>query len=80
MGCDFEDLTTRERAVARLLAIGERNSDIADVLEISIKTVDTHRGHILKKLKLRNNVDLAREALRYGFVDPLPPAQHEDLL
>jgi len=66
----FPALTDRERAVALLLALGEKNAEIAAALGISIKTVDTHRGHILKKLKCRNNVDLARLAIREGYVQP----------
>lgn len=61
-------LSHREDQVAKLLALGSRNQDIAKQLDISIKTVDTHRQHVLKKLKLRNNVELARHALRQGWV------------
>ncbi len=64
----FPALTSRERQIASMLAVGFVNREIADNLDISIKTVDTHRGHILKKLGLRNNVELAREALRVGLV------------
>lgn len=66
----FPTLTGRERAIARELALGEKNADIAARLGISVKTVDTHRAHILKKLECRNNVDLARLAIRKGFVQP----------
>jgi two-component system response regulator NreC len=44
------------------------NREIAEHLDISIKTVDTHRGHILKKLRLRNNSDLTRFAVKHGYV------------
>jgi len=54
--------------VAKLLAVGETNRKIATMLGISIKTVDTHRGHVMQRLELRNNVDLARHALRKGWV------------
>lgn len=64
----FPTLTDREREIALLLARGDINREIAKALGISIKTVDTHRGHILKKLGLRHNVDLARYALRMGYV------------
>jgi DNA-binding NarL/FixJ family response regulator len=62
-------LSTREREVMKYLARGMTNREIADLLGISIKTVDTHRGHVLKKLGLRNNSDLTRFAIRYGYVD-----------
>lgn len=64
----FDVLTVRERQVAKLLAVGSTSREIAAQLEINIKTVDTHRGHLLKKLGCRNNVELARRALRTGLV------------
>jgi DNA-binding NarL/FixJ family response regulator len=66
----FPALTEREREVALKLAIGAKNSEIADDLGISSKTVDTHRSHLLKKLGCRNNVELARLAIREGYVAP----------
>lgn len=64
----FPALTERERDVALRLAVGDTCRDIAKSLDISIKTVDTHRGHILKKLACRHNVDLARLAIKLGYV------------
>lgn len=64
----FPELTAREREVALLIARGEPNREIATALGVSIKTVDTHRLHILKKLACRNNVELARLAIRRGHV------------
>ena len=61
-------LTARELEVMELLARGMTNREIGEQLAISIKTVDTHRGHLLKKLRLRNNSDLTRFALRHGYV------------
>lgn len=66
------ELSPREREVAGMLAVGATNHEIADKLDISIKTVDTHRGHVLKKLKLRNNVELALLAVRRGCIRFLP--------
>lgn len=63
-------LSAREHEVALLLARGDTNREIATALNISIKTVDTHRGHILKKLKLKNNVALVRHMIRAGLVTP----------
>ncbi len=42
---------------------------IASELGISIKTIDTHRGHVLKKLQLRNNSDITRFAIRNGYTE-----------
>ncbi len=64
----FAQLTEREKQVALELARGSTNRAIAEWLDISIKTVDTHRGHLLKKLKLRNNVELCRLAIRVGKI------------
>ena len=61
-------LTARETQVMEMLARGLTNREIAEQLQISIKTVDTHRGHVLKKLGLRNNTELARFAVKHGFV------------
>src|SRR5512146_1365723 len=56
-------LTAREQQVMEMLARGMTNREIAEHLAISIKTVDTHRGHVLKKLGLRNNSELTRFAV-----------------
>jgi two-component system invasion response regulator UvrY len=61
-------LTAREAQVMEMLARGMTNREIAEHLEISIKTVDTHRGHVLKKLGLRNNSELTRFAVKHGYV------------
>ncbi len=61
-------LTAREQQVMEMLGRGLTNREIAEHLEISIKTVDTHRGHVLKKLQLRNNSELTRFAVKHGYV------------
>lgn len=66
----FPTLTEREREVALRLALGISNGEVAEELGISPKTVDTHRAHVLKKLELRNNVELARYAIREGYLQP----------
>lgn len=63
-----ELLSKREFQVMSYLAQGMTNREIADLLNISVKTVDTHRGHVLKKLKLRNNSDITRFAIQHGYV------------
>ncbi len=61
-------LTAREQQVMEMLARGMTNREIAEHLDISIKTVDTHRGHVLKKLGLRNTSELTRFAVKHGYV------------
>ena len=61
-------LTAREQQVMEMLARGLTNREIAEHLQISIKTVDTHRGHVLKKLGLRNNSELTRFAIKHSYV------------
>lgn len=68
-------LTPREAEIATMLARGYRNAEIATILGISIKTIDTHRGHLLDKLDLRCNVALTRYAIRAGLV---PGAEADD--
>lgn len=64
---DFDLLTDREREVAYRLAMGASSKSVAEELRISQKTVDTHRGKVMAKLKVGNNAQLAREAIRSGF-------------
>lgn len=66
----YPELTNRELEVAYMLARGETNREISTALGISIKTIDTHRGHLLKKLGCRNNVALVRLMIRDGLVTP----------
>jgi two-component system, NarL family, invasion response regulator UvrY len=67
-GRPISPLTAREMQVMEMLARGMTNREIAHDLQISIKTVDTHRGHVLKKLGLRNNSELTRFAVKHGYV------------
>lgn len=64
----LESLSTRERQVMIALALGAERQEIAEKLGTSDKTVDTHRGHVLGKLCVRNTVQLARLALRLEVV------------
>jgi DNA-binding NarL/FixJ family response regulator len=61
-------LSQRERQVLIGIAQGFTNREIAERFAISSKTVDTHRGHVMKKLKLRNNSDATRFAIRVGLI------------
>jgi two-component system response regulator NreC len=61
-------LSSREFQVMEYLAAGKTNREIAEMLAISVKTVDTHRGHVLKKLRLRNHSDITRFAIQHGLM------------
>ena len=67
-GDSIESLTEREREILVLLAQGRTAKEIADVLQISPKTVDFHRGNLMQKLGLHNRVDLTRYATKRGLV------------
>jgi DNA-binding NarL/FixJ family response regulator len=64
----YETLTTREREVLHLAAEGRTNAEIAAALGISPRTVETHRGNLMRKLGLRTLTDLIRYALRRGIL------------
>jgi two-component system response regulator NreC len=61
-------LTEREREVLGLVAQGYTNQEVADKLIISVKTVETHRAHIMSKLGLQTRAELVRYALREGYL------------
>lgn len=65
----LESLSTRELQVLRKLAMGNTNHEIAESYNISVKTVDTYRARILKKLGLRNNAELSRFAIKNRLVE-----------
>jgi DNA-binding NarL/FixJ family response regulator len=62
------ELTAREREVLKLIAEGNTNQDIADLLCLSRKTVETHRSNIMDKLDLHKVTDLVKYAIREGLV------------
>jgi two-component system response regulator NreC len=62
------ELTAREREVLKLIAEGNTNQDIADLLCLSRKTVETHRSNIMDKLNLHKVTDLVKYAIREGLV------------
>jgi DNA-binding NarL/FixJ family response regulator len=66
----LDSLSNREVQVLRALALGQTNREIAEAYHISVKTVDTYRFRLLKKLNLRNNADLSRFAISLGLVEP----------
>jgi DNA-binding NarL/FixJ family response regulator len=61
-------LTSREREVLQLIAEGKTNKEIANLLELSVYTVEAHRGRILEKLNLHNAGDIVRFAIRHGLI------------
>lgn len=62
-----ETLTTREREVVQLLAEGKTTLEIADILKVSAKTVETHRRNVMEKLKIFSVAELTKYALREGL-------------
>ena len=62
-------LTPRETEIAKLVAEGHSSQEIAELLVISLKTVERHRANILEKLQIRDRVDLTRYAIRQGLVE-----------
>src|SRR5215467_1442201 len=62
-------LTSREREVLQMLAEGKTNKEIAAILNLSVYTVDAHRGRIMEKLNLHSINELVRFAVRNGLID-----------
>ncbi len=64
----YEDLTIREREVLQLVAEGFTNHQIAEMLKLSIKTVKTHRLHLMQKLDLHDRTELVKYAFQKGII------------
>ena len=64
----WDSITPREREVLKLIAEGHKNKEIADILCISVKTVEKHRANIMEKLDLHNVSDLTAYAIARGIV------------
>jgi DNA-binding NarL/FixJ family response regulator len=64
----LEPLSNRERDVLHLLALGDTNQEIGKQLFISVRTVDTHRAHIMRKLQLGTKAELVLFALANGLI------------
>lgn len=62
-------LSPREIEVLRLMALGHTNREIGEQLDLSIRTVETHRSHIQQKLGLTSRAELTRYALDHGLID-----------
>jgi len=66
----LDALSVREREVLKLVAEGHTNAEIAKLLSISPKTVQTHRAHAMEKLDLHERTGLVRYAIRTGLIEP----------
>ena len=64
-----DPLSEREGEVLRLLALGHTNQEIAGMLFISVRTAETHRAHIMQKLRLNTRAELVRYALGHGLLE-----------
>jgi two-component system, NarL family, response regulator NreC len=64
-----DDLSDRETEVLRLIALGHTNTEIAEQIFLSTRTVETHRAHIQQKLRRTSRAELVRYALEHGLVD-----------
>jgi len=68
-----DPLSEREHEVLRLLALGFTNQEIAKQLFISVRTAETHRAHVMQKLRLQSRAELVRYAIVHGLLEE-PPA------
>jgi DNA-binding NarL/FixJ family response regulator len=66
---DEDPLSDREREVLRLLALGHTNQEIAKTLFISVRTAETHRAHIMQKLRINTRAELVRYAIAKSLLD-----------
>ena len=64
----IEELSEREREVLRLLALGHTNQEIAEQLIVSVRTVESHRAHVMTKLRVTTRAGLVRAALDAGLM------------
>lgn len=65
----LSQLSEREAQVFKLVALGHRNTEIAEMLHLSVKTVETYKSRLMQKLGLRSRADLVRRALQWGLLD-----------
>ncbi len=68
-GSVLSALSSREREVMKLLSEGKPNRDVAKILHISPRTIDSHRSNIMKKLGVSSNAELVQLALKHGMID-----------
>ena len=65
----YSALSAREKEVLQLIAEGKSTRDIADILNLSLKTIETHRGNLMRKLRAENVADLVKYAIREGLIN-----------
>ncbi len=65
----IDTLTGREREILTMAALGKTNKEIANTLNLSVYTIESHRGSVMEKLNLHNTGDIVRFALRSGLID-----------
>jgi len=65
-----EELTPREREIVKLIAEGYTNQQIAELLHRSIKTIESHRANILRKLDIHDSIELVKYAVRKKLIEP----------
>jgi two-component system response regulator NreC len=64
-----DDLTARQREILRLIALGYTNQEIAELLYLSVRTIEAHRRHVLDKLQLQTRAELVGYAIKHRVVD-----------
>jgi DNA-binding NarL/FixJ family response regulator len=67
---DADELTPREQEVVKLVAEAHTNKEIAEILHLAEKTVENHRSNAMRKLGMRDRVELVRYAIRRGLIEP----------
>jgi DNA-binding NarL/FixJ family response regulator len=65
-----EELTPREEEIVKLVAEANTTKEIAELLHLSEKTVENHRANAMRKLGMRDRVELVRYAIRRGLIEP----------
>ncbi len=63
-------LTRRERQILQLIADGRSSKEVADRLQLSVRTVDTHRSNLMRKLNFHSVTELVRYAVRLKLIEP----------
>jgi DNA-binding NarL/FixJ family response regulator len=66
----LQSLGDRERQVLQLVAEGKSNKEVAGILDITVKTAESHRAHLMEKLQIHDTAGLVRYAIREGLVQP----------
>ena len=70
LGAGHGSLSPRERGIVQLIAEGHSNKEMSEILNLSVKTIETHRASAMRKLKLTSTAAIVRYAIRNKLVDP----------